>query len=140
MTPKPIMSKDPPAPQSAPCLPVGSCQLSLHPHDRLKKKKKTLLDNRNAFFKNRHINDVLDGMRWIWTSVVWCPLAIGGSCGTASRKICSSSDSTRLSTSPLSSSICLKGRNTSTLKCVCKVRDSGCPGPVYTASHLDVST
>lgn len=44
--------------------------------------------------------DVLDGMRWICTSVVLRPLLTGGSRGTVSWKICSSSDSTRFSTSP----------------------------------------
>ena len=41
---------------------------------------------------------------------MWRPLVIGGSLGTVSWKICSSSDSTRLSTSPLSSSTCLQMR------------------------------
>lgn len=44
--------------------------------------------------------DVLDGMRWICTSVVVRPLLTGGSRGTVSWKVCSSSDSTRFSTSP----------------------------------------
>lgn len=60
----------------------------------------------------------LEGMRCISTSVVFCPFANGGSLGTVSWKISSSSDSTRLSTSPLSSSILLeqKAHSVSTWK------------------------
>ncbi|TNN45384.1 hypothetical protein EYF80_044405 [Liparis tanakae] len=57
---------------------------------------------------SRRDDVILDGIRWIWTSVVW--LASGASRGTASWKIWSSSDSTRLSTSPRSSSTRLEGQ------------------------------
>lgn len=56
---------------------------------------------------------ILDGMRWICTSVVVRSLMTGGSRGMASWKICSSSDSTRFSTSPPSVSTSLHSKHRS---------------------------
>lgn len=119
--PTPKTLQDPLALQSVQFLPaaLGLSQQFLHLLDHLKKREtffhftEFILDTFSLTnHKNqRHDEGILDGIRCIWTSVVWCPLVIGGSRGTASWKICSSSDSTRFITSPLSSCTGLASRD-----------------------------
>lgn len=71
------------APRAPACRPAAACQQSPCPRDHLNTanmyiKYFPLKLQSNAKTKLPR-DDLLDGIRWIWTSVVWRPLVTGGS-------------------------------------------------------------